>query len=88
MTENAGVLRSAESLAVALDAAQAAGGVARRNDVAGQELLNLATVGAALSAAATAREESRGAHARSDFPALSDHLRLRFVINASSPSQR
>jgi len=88
MTENAGVLRSAGSLAVALDAAQAAGGVARRDDVAGQELLNLATVGAALSAAATAREESRGAHARSDFPALSDELRVRFVINASSPSHR
>jgi L-aspartate oxidase len=88
MTENAGVLRSAESLAVALDAARTAGGAARRDGVAGQELLNLATVGAALSAGATAREETRGAHARSDFPALSERLRARFVLHGEAAITR
>jgi succinate dehydrogenase/fumarate reductase flavoprotein subunit len=47
--------------------------------VDGNELRNLATVAQALIAAAIAREESRGAHTRTDFPATSDRFRLRLV---------
>jgi L-aspartate oxidase len=78
MTVNAGVLRSAESLGVA---AAACDGVVDGDDLASWELRNLATVGRVLCAAALAREESRGAHTRSDFEATSDALRVRFVVN-------
>ncbi len=77
MTLNAGVIRSAESLAVA---AAACDGVVASDDLASWELRNLALVGRALCAAATAREESRGCHTRRDFPDTSDDLRVRFVI--------
>jgi L-aspartate oxidase len=76
MTTQAGVLRSAESLATA--AAACAGQVAG-DDLASWELRNLATVGRLLCAAARAREESRGAHSRTDFEATRDDLRVRFV---------
>ncbi|MEY2436756.1 MAG: Fumarate reductase flavoprotein C-term, partial [Acidimicrobiaceae bacterium] len=44
------------------------------------ELLNLATVARAVIAAATAREETRGAHTRTDFPASDDAFRVRLVL--------
>jgi L-aspartate oxidase len=77
MTAGAGVLRSAESLALAAGRASAAvdGG-----DVAAHERRNLQTVAQALCAAATAREETRGAHARVEFPARRDELAVRFVV--------
>jgi L-aspartate oxidase len=92
MTSHAGVLRSAESLAAAGSAAGAAAaiagpapagaaaGAAGADDIARRELANLAMVGRALSVAALAREETRGAHARTDHPDISPALRLRFVI--------
>ncbi len=43
------------------------------------ELANLVTVGRALIEAALSRQESRGAHTRSDFPERSAEFRLRFV---------
>lgn len=77
MTLHAGVLRSAESLAMAAGAcAHDPVGV----DPASWELRNLLAAGRALCAAAAAREESRGAHTRTDHPALSDELAVRFVI--------
>ena len=88
MTEDAGVLRTAESLARALDAARAAAAVAELDSIEGHELLNLATVGAALGAAATARRETRGSHARRDFPEAADDLLVRFVIRAQPSSRR
>jgi L-aspartate oxidase len=44
------------------------------------ELRNLATVGAALVAAATAREETRGCHTRTDFPARSPELGVHVLV--------
>jgi L-aspartate oxidase len=94
MTAHAGVLRSAASLAAARAAADAAAAVAAGSvamggsgasgagETARCELANLAVVGQALSVAALAREETRGAHARTDFPDLSPAFRLRFVIRA------
>ena len=43
------------------------------------ELRKLATVGRLLCAAALAREESRGAHTRTEFEGSREELRLRFV---------
>lgn len=76
MTANAGVLRSAESLA---EAAAACAGQVAGDDLDAWELRNLAMVGRLLCAAALAREESRGAHTRTDFEATRDDLRVRFV---------
>ena len=77
MTVHAGVLRSAESLDTA---AAACAGDVPGDDLAARELRNLVTVGRALCAAAIAREESRGAHTRRDFPDLRPELELRFVV--------
>jgi L-aspartate oxidase len=77
MTLNAGVVRSAESLS---RAAELCDGSVPGEDLPSWELRNLATVGRALCAGALARQESRGAHTRSDFPATSDQLRARLVI--------
>jgi L-aspartate oxidase len=72
MTRGAGVLRSAESLeqtAKELSAIPAYD----------PEVRNLLTVAAALLAAAAEREESRGNHTRSDFPATDPAFRVRMV---------
>jgi L-aspartate oxidase len=74
MTEGAGVLRSAESLARTSDLV---GSLATTGD---PELHNLATVALGLLAAATAREESRGAHSRTDFPTTSTEFERRLVL--------
>lgn len=81
MTHGAGVLRSAESLAETdreLMSLQAAIPSYMRDDEL--ELNNLFTVAYALLDAALAREESRGAHSRSDFPETSDDFKCRLVI--------
>jgi succinate dehydrogenase/fumarate reductase flavoprotein subunit len=45
------------------------------------ELRNLAEVAASVALAALAREESRGAHTRGDFPERDDeHFRVRLVL--------
>lgn len=77
MTLDAGVIRSAESLAAAADACD---GSVPGDDLASWELRNLATVGRALCGAAQARQESRGCHTRSDHEAIREDLRARFVI--------
>jgi L-aspartate oxidase len=82
MTRDAGVLRTAESLSHARGAVQAA---SVRMDAAGvdgsyAEVRNLATVALAMTQAALAREESRGAHTREDFPDLDEeHFHVRLV---------
>jgi len=84
MTVGAGVLRSAASLAgVAALLAEVGAAVADLPETpAWAELRNLADVGAALVAAATAREESRGAHTRTDFPDTDPAFRCRLVVAA------
>ena len=84
MTRGAGVVRSAESLAVAgavvEDAAVSLGDP--QSSVAAGELANLLRVAEALLASATARTESRGAHARREYPESDPAWRLRLVHGA------
>jgi L-aspartate oxidase len=87
MTRNAGVLRSGTSLRLAWERARAITSefgsdlqsqLAAPVEVA--EIRNLAEVAAGMTQAALAREESRGAHTRSDFPDRDDeHFRVRLV---------
>jgi L-aspartate oxidase len=80
MTIGAGVERNATSLAAAGAAAVTAMAVAGGDTPQHAELRSLAEVARAVTTAATRREESRGAHARSDFPETSDALRRRIVL--------
>ena len=84
MTSHAGVLRSAASLDAVLPDLDAAAAVAARAEAspAAAELANLATVGRAVTAAARARAESRGAHTRTDHPEPADAYRVRLVVGA------
>ena len=76
MTEGAGVLRSAGSLA------RTGAVLADLGDVsADPELANLLLVSQALLLAATAREESRGCHSRTDFPDADLVFAHRLVIS-------
>ncbi|WP_246000000.1 L-aspartate oxidase [Nocardioides pocheonensis] len=72
MTERVGVLRNADGLALAAkdleDLAQTEG----EEGTAAWETTNLVSISAALTAAATLREETRGSHWREDFPARDD----------------
>jgi L-aspartate oxidase len=75
MSAGAGVVRDAASLA---------GAGAVISDIGSEgvppgELANLLVVARALVAAALAREESRGGHRRSDFPATSEAFSHRFL---------
>jgi L-aspartate oxidase len=80
MTRGAGVLRDEGSLRAALVAvAVARRGAEGKDGVEWRELTNLATVAQDLIAAALAREETRGAHTRQDFPATDPALRVRFL---------
>ena len=80
MTRDAGVLRDEASLTQAARSVEAAWQASQGDGRAAEEIRNLATVGLALVRAATARQESRGAHARVDFPATRPDLALRFVV--------
>jgi L-aspartate oxidase len=78
MTEDAGVLRSAGSLARAAGtAARPAAGAA----VEAAEVANLSTIARAVCAAALEREETRGAHARIEFPDQDPSLAVRLVLS-------
>jgi len=85
MTAWAGVVRDSSSLALALDTLS---GVAKELpaslDRSSAEVRNLTDVGRALLEAATVREETRGAHARSDFPDASSRFRCRLAHRESA----
>ena len=71
MTRGAGVVRSAESLDGARAVVEDIGGRARATapaSVGAGELANLLQLADALLASALARTESRGAHARREYP--------------------
>jgi L-aspartate oxidase len=68
MSQYAGVLRGADSLATAAEHLAKLGSARAPSNVASWEATNLVTVASALVAAATRREETRGCHWREDFP--------------------
>ena len=88
MSSDVGVVRDADGLALAAKSLGAlldgAGGSVSAS-VAAYEVANLAAVAAAIVAGATARLESRGSHARADFPATDDAQRGRYVQLGSDP---
>ena len=89
----AGVERDASGLREAIDSIHsfAAYVMSRQFDtVEGWELQNLLTTAACIVDAALARNESRGVHFRSDFPAPDDehwrrHLRIQIDVNGGHP---
>jgi L-aspartate oxidase len=84
MTNWAGVVRDATSLVRASEAIKGVvSGLASSVDRPTAEVRNLAAVAKALLEAATAREETRGSHARSDFPETSAKFRCRLSHGAS-----
>jgi L-aspartate oxidase len=89
MTRGAGVVRSAESLGAARAAvdelATALGD--RAGSVGRGELANLLQLADALLEAALARTESRGAHARVEFPETDPSWRRRQVVTPPAPTE-
>ena len=81
MTVGAGVLRSAASLATTRQRLEAiAGSIVRDGSLAEHEMSNLLEVAGALLAAAATREESRGAHTRTDHPETKPSMARRIVL--------
>jgi L-aspartate oxidase len=75
------VLRDAASLELTAEVVDRAATLATTTSgTAAWELANLTAVASALLCAAVAREESRGAHTRDDFPAPDPELALRLVV--------
>lgn len=87
MTADAGIVRDAASLARAIGKVTEVPeveAVAPRVPLPQEaELRNLSDLSRAVLAAASAREESRGAHSRSDFPESSEALRVRFGFESN-----
>jgi len=91
MSLGAGIVRDRTGLLstyAALDDAIGAAYAMEPKDSSAIEVENLATVGSALVSAALAREESRGAHSRSDYPKTNDEeFRCRFAIVTRAPAR-
>ena len=88
MTRGAGVVRSADSLGTAravVDELAATLGD-RASSVGAGELANLLQLADALLVAALARTESRGAHARSEYPDTDPAWRVRLVVAEAGPA--
>jgi L-aspartate oxidase len=82
MTAGAGVLRSAASLAETDATVSSLASEPSRRDAGWSELANLLTCARALLTAGAAREESRGAHGRIDFPDTSVAFCHRFLLES------
>jgi L-aspartate oxidase len=54
---------------------------------AGFELTNMLLLGALVTATALRREESRGTHGRTDFPALDERLKGSFILRAGAEAE-
>jgi L-aspartate oxidase len=86
MWDQVGITRNAEGLATAESRLRAwLGGYRPRATRAGVELANMLLVGWQMARAALAREESRGAHYRTDFPAPRDDWRRRLAVRLEHP---
>jgi L-aspartate oxidase len=72
MTERVGVLRSADGLGLAAKSLEDLASTPGDEETAAWETTNLVSISAALTAAATLREETRGSHWREDFPERDD----------------
>jgi L-aspartate oxidase len=70
--DRAGLTRALETLTTACEAIEAAEAAGRRLDAAAWRVASLTTVARLVVRAALRREESRGAHARTDFPDRDD----------------
>lgn len=91
MTSGVGVVRSAISLAGALDALDEVAAelpnllaASKSTSLGYCELANLVTVGRAVAVAAGERKESRGAHTRQDFPGTDGRWRCRLAFEEPS----
>jgi L-aspartate oxidase len=85
MSSDVGVVRDADGLALAaksLAALLEGAGAPVEPTVAAYEVANVAAVAAAIVTGATARLESRGSHARADFPTIDPGQRGRYVQTA------
>lgn len=82
MTRGAGVVRTHDSLAATASRIEALALEVPANDSSPKwaEVRNLVILGRAVVAAATAREESRGAHTREDHPETSDDWLVRQIV--------
>jgi L-aspartate oxidase len=81
MWDDVGIIRSAESLTRAREAlARWQSGLPEANDRPSHELANLLLAGRLVTEAALIREESRGAHYRTDFPKPRESWRRHIVF--------
>jgi L-aspartate oxidase len=84
MWDCAGIVRTQEGLEYARRVLSAwEGSATPPQDRVGQELRNLISVSRLISEAAYLREESRGAHYRTDFPALSPNWQRHIVFTSA-----
>jgi len=91
MTEQAGVLRSADGLESALHGLSALADKGGEIGTSAWEATNLLTISAAMAEAARLREETRGSHWREDFPARDDqhwsgHVDIRLTPSGLEPT--
>lgn len=84
MWEHAGLVRSRSGLETVRELLRRAD-PAPSDEVTGYETGNLVTIGRLLAAAALLREESRGAHWRSDFPHADPSWARRIALSARYP---
>ncbi len=80
MTKNVGVVRTATGLRAAISTIRA---IRNQSDANDPDLNNMAIAAGLIATAALAREESRGAHARADFPKTHASLAERSTLTLS-----